>query len=189
MAKVPREIFVPAEHEAQAYDNTALPIARGQTISQPIVVASMTEHLNLSPELRVLEVGTGSGYQATVLALLCRKAYTIERHGYLLRQARDRFARLAISNVETRLGDGAKGWPEEAPFDRVIVTAAASEIPPALLEQLVPGGVMVLPLDRLLLGQDLLAIERTRDGHRSKCLMGVRFVPLVTGDVPDEDGV
>lgn len=179
--KVPREIFVPPEHFERAYDNTALPIARGQTISQPLIVASMTQHLRLFPESRVLEIGTGSGYQAAVLALLCRSVYTIERHGYLLRQAKNRFAQLEFNNIETRLGDGSLGWPEHAPFDRVIVTAAAAEVPHALMDQLVVGGVMVLPIDRRFWRQELVALERTSDGYRTNYLMDVRFVPLVVG--------
>ena len=180
--KVPREIFVPPEHVERAYDNTALPIARGQTISQPLIVASMTQHLRLLPDMRVLEIGTGSGYQAAVLALLCRRVYTIERHDYLLRQAKNRFARLEFNNIATRLGDGSLGWPEHAPFDRVIVTAAAAEVPPALMDQLVLGGVMVLPIDGRFWHQELVALERTSGGYRTKYLMDVRFVPLVLGE-------
>ena len=130
--RVPREIFVPDSFKEHAYENTALPIGMGQTISQPSVVAFMTQALELTDRMKVLEVGTGSGYQAAILSKLARRVYTIERHKGLLREAERRFGELKLRNVVTKLGDGSKGWPEQAPFDRILVTAAATEIPPAL---------------------------------------------------------
>jgi len=127
--RIPRELFVPATFVDQAYENVALPIGRGQTVSQPLVVAHMTEALEVGARHKVLEIGTGSGYQAAVLAKLCRRVYSIERHRELLREAEQRLAKLRIHNVTLRFGDGTKGWPEQAPFDRIIVTAAAVELP------------------------------------------------------------
>ncbi len=186
--RVPREVFVPPKFAAQAYDNTALPIGQGQTISQPYVVAYMTEKLALGKRMSVLEVGTGSGYQAAVLAPLCRRVYTIERHRALYREVSRRLANLGLQNVFTRYGDGAEGWPEQAPFSRIIVTAATPEVPPALVEQLVVGGLMVLPLGPGLIDQEVTLVRRTKGGHKIERLIGVRFVPLVTGSVDgDED--
>ena len=127
--RVPRELFVPATFHDQAYENTALPIGHGQTISQPAVVAYMTQALELGPRMKVLEVGTGCGYQAAVLARLCRRVYTVERHRELRREAEARFAELRIRNITSRWGDGTKGWTEQAPFDRIIVTAGAPQVP------------------------------------------------------------
>src|SRR5215471_5148415 len=143
---VPREFFVDAPFEHTAYDNTALPIACGQTISQPYVVAYMTEVLEVGDAMRVLEIGTGSGYQAAVLSVLCRRVYTVERHRPLLEEAERRFRALRIENVVTRLGDGHGGWPEQAPFDRILMTAAAPSVPTALLDQLAPGGILIAPI-------------------------------------------
>ena len=183
LERVPREAFVPPKFAAQAYDNTALPIGQGQTISQPYVVAYMTEKLELGKRMTVLEVGTGSGYQAAVLAPLCRRVYTIERHRALYREVSRRLANLGLQNIFTRYGDGAEGWPEQAPFSRIIVTAAAREVPPALVEQLVVGGLMVLPLGPGLIDQELTLVRRTKRGHKIERLIGVRFVPLVAGSV------
>ena len=181
LERVPRERFVLPSFEDQAYANTALPIDQGQTISQPFVVAFMTSALELGPRMKVLEVGTGSGYQAAVLAHLCRRVYTVERYPTLLRTAERHFKELGLHNVTTRLGDGNLGWPEQAPFPRIIVTAAAEEPPPALLEQLEIGGVMVIPLGAPGFSQELVRIRRTEDGFESKDILPVRFVPLVTG--------
>lgn len=183
LERVPREAFVPPKFAAQAYDNTALPIGQGQTISQPYVVAYMTEKLEVGKRMTVLEVGTGSGYQAAVLAPLCRRVYTIERHRALYREVSRRLANLGLQNIFTRYGDGAEGWPEQAPFSRIIVTAAAPEVPPALVEQLVVGGLMVLPLGPGLIDQELTLVRRTKRGHEIERLIGVRFVPLVAGSV------
>jgi len=179
---VPREMFVEEAFNNHAYDDTALPIASGQTISQPSVVAWMTWALEVSPRMRVLEIGTGSGYQAAILARLARRVYTIERHKELLALAEDRFKQLKITNIVTKRGDGSKGWKEAAPFERIIVTAAAGEVPAALLEQLVPGGVMVIPVGNNVADQILLRIRKGEDGKIStEHLMNVRFVPLVEG--------
>lgn len=180
--RVPRELFVPESLGDRAYDNVALPIGEGQTISQPLVVAAMTEALELDKSLTVLEVGTGSGYQAAVLARLCRRVYTIERHRLLFERARARFLKLRLHNVTTRLGDGWRGWPEAAPFPRIIVTAAAPEPPPALLEQLKDGGIMVLPVGEPYGPQELVRLRRNGEGYDASTLMPVRFVPLVAED-------
>ncbi len=184
--RVPREKFVPETFVDRAYDNVALPIGYGQTISQPFVVAYMTEKLDVGDRMKVLEIGTGSGYQAAVLSKLCRRLYTIERHRELLREAEKRFAELRLDNIVTRYGDGSRGWPEQAPFDRIIVTAAATEMPEALVEQLKPGGRMVLPLGRDLFDQQLVRVTRGEEGVEVEPLLGVRFVPLVAG-APDND--
>ena len=183
--RVPREKFVLPMFEDQAYENTALPISHGQTISQPYVVAFMTEALELAERMRVLEIGTGSGYQAAVLAHLCRRVYTIERYRSLLREAEARFQELGLHNITTRFGDGMEGWPEQAPFDRIIVTAAAGEAPQPLLDQLVLGGVMVIPLERGFYGQDVVRLRRGEEGFDSEDLLPVRFVPLVAGAARD----
>ncbi len=184
--RVPRERFVPETFVDRAYDNIALPIGHGQTISQPFVVAYMTEKLDVGERMKVLEIGTGSGYQAAVLAKLCRRLYTIERHRELLREAEKRFAALRLDNIVTRYGDGSRGWPEQAPFDRIIVTAAAPEMPETLIEQLKPGGRMVLPLGHDLFNQRLVRVTRREDGPEIEPLLDVRFVPLVSG-APDND--
>ncbi len=178
--RVPREVFVPETLHDQAYENTALPIASGQTISQPLVVAAMTEALALDDRMTVLEVGTGSGYQAAVLSLLCRRVYTIERHANLMDGATACFEALGRTNIVTRIGDGAKGWPEAAPFDRIIVTAAAPEIPPALTGQLKADGILVIPVGRSGGAQELLKVTRTEAGIDTVPFMPVRFVPLVS---------
>ena len=187
MEKTPRDLFVEDSWQAHAWDDTALPIACGQTISQPYIVAYMTEQLQVGPRHRVLEVGTGSGYQAAILARLARRVFTIERHRDLLEQARRRFALLKLNNIETRLGDGHKGWPEAAPFDRIIVTAAARKVPPALLEQLAEGGIMIIPVDTPHGWQELEKIRHTPHGFERERLIPVRFVPMLDG-VPRRDG-
>ncbi len=181
MDEVPREHFVLPEHIDAAYADQAMPIACGQTISQPYVVAYMTEQLEVKPTHRVLEVGTGSGYQAAVLSRLAREVISIERYRTLTETARGRLQTLGFTNVEVVDGDGFDGVPEKAPFDRIIVTAAAEEVPPALLEQLAEGGIMVLPVGRHNGAQSIVKLTKTPDGLRRETLIGVRFVPLVPG--------
>ena len=187
--RVPREVFVPETFRDQAYENTALPIGSGQTISQPSVVAFMTQCLEVGERMKVLEIGTGSGYQCAVLAKLCRRVYTIERHRELLLEAEARFRALRINNVTTKHGDGTKGWPEQAPFDRIIVTAAATREPPhALLEQLAPDGRMIAPVGDTPRDQHLYLFSFDADGALvSEKLWPVRFVPLI-GDAGNGGG-
>ncbi len=178
---VPRELFVEEAYAEIAYADRSLPIDCGQTISQPFIVAFMTEKLSVGDRDKVLEVGTGSGYQAAVLARLCRRVYTIERYSTLLRQAEERFKALGIANITAMLGDGMKGWPQQAPFDRIIVTAAAEAVPEALVDQLKVGGIMVLPVGPVGGAQYLHRLVRTEDGYEDEELLAVRFVPLVPG--------
>lgn len=181
--RIPRETFINANFRKQAYEDHALPIECGQTISQPFIVAYMTEQLQVSDRMKVLEVGTGSGYQAAVLSKLCRRVYTIERYRTLLRDAVKRFDELHLHNITSKVGDGGDGWREQAPFDRIIITAAAPSIPQKLVEQLKPGGIMIVPVG-IASGrgdQNLVRIERTEEGVLQKNLMPVRFVPLVEG--------
>jgi protein-L-isoaspartate(D-aspartate) O-methyltransferase len=180
MDEVPREHFVENSLVDSAYADQALPIACGQTISQPYVVAYMTEQLRVEPGHRVLEVGTGSGYQAAILSRLAREVITIERYRTLAESARSRLATLGYNNVEVRVGDGLDGLPEQAPFDRIIVTAAAEAIPNALVEQLAEGGVMILPLGPHAGAQQLVKLTKN-DGVEHEDLIGVRFVPLLPG--------
>jgi protein-L-isoaspartate(D-aspartate) O-methyltransferase len=183
LARVPREAFVPEGMEELAYANHPLSIGHGQTISQPYIVALMTEVLDLGPEDTVLEVGTGSGYQCAVLAELARAVYSVETIPELAGTAGERLARLGYRNVHTHCGDGALGWPEHAPYDAIIVTAAARAVPPALVEQLAPGGRMVIPVGVSWLGQDLVLLTKDTDGGvHSRDLLAVAFVPLVTSD-------
>lgn len=181
LERTPREDFVLSNFGDQAYENTALPIEQGQTISQPYIVAFMTQALEVCPKMRVLEIGTGSGYQAAIMSKLCRRIYTIERYRSLLRQAEERFRVLALHNIVTKLGDGHLGWPEQAPFERIIVTAAASNIPGALTDQLSVGGIMVIPVGESGRDQDIMRIRRDENGINSEKLIPVRFVPLVEG--------
>ncbi len=185
--RVPREQFVDANFRHQAYENMPLPIKQGQTISQPYVVAFMTEALRLFPRAKVLEIGTGSGYQAAVLAMLCRRIYTVERHRTLYRDATALFSRLGINNIITHLGDGTRGWAAQAPFDRIIVTAAAfGEVPSALVDQLAPDGILIVPVGRSGADQMLVRVTRQADGSTTReNLLPVRFVPLLDG-VPNE---
>ncbi len=183
--RIPREAFTPESFRHQAYENMAIPIGQGQTLSQPQVVALMTQALRASRRTKVLEVGTGSGYQAAVLSRLCRRVYTIERFKELLQIAEARFTELRLHNITTRHGDGWKGWREQAPFDRIMVTAAAVDVPGALVDQLAEGGLMVLPVGRTSRDQALLRLTRTADGLVEEHLSDVRFVPLVEG-VPDD---
>ena len=181
--RVPREAFVEEAFLDQAYANQALPISCGQTISQPLVVGLMTQALELNDRHKVLEVGTGSGYQAAVLSKLCRRVYTIERYQDLLEEAERRFAKVRLSNITTLYGDGYKGWPAQAPFDRILVTAAARIVPRELVAQLSEdGGVMVLPVgDVAGLDQEVLRVRKEGKNFKTERLFPVRFVPLVQG--------
>jgi len=181
MEEVPREAFVVPADRADAYRDSALGIACGQTISQPYVVAYMTEQLALEPRHRVLEIGTGSGYQAAVLSRLAREVVTIERYRTLAETARTRLATLGYDNVTVVVGDGFKGHPERAPYDRIIVTAAAEEIPDALVAQLAEGGVMLLPLGPHGGAQRIVKLTKSADGTAREDLIWVRFVPLLPG--------
>jgi len=183
--RIPREDFVPESFHDQSYEDKALPIGQGQTISQPQIVALMTQALELTPRHKVLEIGTGSGYQAAVLARLSRRVYTVERPRPLLQEAEQRFAKLRINNITSIAGDGMKGWPAQAPFDRIIVTAAAAELPEILLGQLAIGGIMVLPLGPERGDQELFKVRRTEECIETEKLCDVRFVPLLPG-VPQE---
>ncbi len=177
--RVPREMFVPPDLVERAYENVALPIGHDQTISQPLVVAAMTAKLDVGPRMKLLEIGTGSGYQTAVLAPLCRRLYTIERNRSLFHESEIRLKALGLSNVITWLGDGNRGWPEQAPFDRIMVTAAAPELPMNLVDQLAIGGLMVIPIGAAPDDQELVCITRTADGFEQERMFAVRFVPLV----------
>lgn len=183
MARVPREEFVPPELEYAAFDNGPLPIGHGQTISQPYIVALMTDMLQLEPDHRVLEVGTGSGYQTAILSLLCERVYTMEVVKELSEAAASLLERCGYYNIETRAGSGYDGWAEHAPYDGIIVTAAATHIPPALIEQLKPGGRLVIPVGQPYSHQELMLVEKDqRGGSHVKSVLGVAFVPLVSGE-------
>jgi protein-L-isoaspartate(D-aspartate) O-methyltransferase len=183
MDEVPREHFVETQFAESAYADRAMPIACGQTISQPYVVAYMTEQLQVKPNHRVLEVGTGSGYQAAVLSRLAREVVTLERYRTLANSARTRLKTLGYANVEVLLGDGVNGEPIRAPYDRIIVTAGAETIPPALVEQLAEGGIMILPLGPHMGMQQLVKLTKAGKGHelQREDLIQVRFVPLLPG--------
>ena len=181
MDEVPREYFVPPEYVSTAYADHAMPIACGQTISQPYVVAYMTEQLAVTPACRVLEIGTGSGYQAAVLSRLARKVVSIERYRTLAEAARIRFETLGFDNIEVVVGDGLDGVPDHAPYDRILVTAATETVPPALVEQLGEGGIMVLPLGPQRRSQSIVKLTRTAEGLDRTDLIAVRFVPLLPG--------
>jgi protein-L-isoaspartate(D-aspartate) O-methyltransferase len=181
MERTPREAFCPPQFLDRAYEDTALPLAHGQTLSQPTVVGLMTQGIDPGPRHRILEVGTGSGYQASILSLLCRRLYTIERHRMLLADAEKRFAALRLGNVVTRHGDGWAGWAEQAPFDRIIVTAAPETVPDALVAQLASGGIMVIPVAVDHRTQILLRLHKTQDGVVREELASVRFVPMPQG--------
>ena len=182
MEEVPRENFVGSDFAASAYADQALPIACGQTISQPFVVAYMTEQLEIEPQHRVLEIGTGSGYQAAVLSRLAREVVSIERYRTLADAARARLKALGYANVIVRLGDGMAGAPDLAPFDRIMVTAAAEDIPAVLVAQLVEGGKMILPLGPRHEAQYIVKLNKQSDGRLTReQLIAVRFVPLLPG--------
>jgi protein-L-isoaspartate(D-aspartate) O-methyltransferase len=179
MREIPRHLFVPERYGRQAYGDHPLPIGHDQTISQPFIVAYMTEALALRGEERVLEIGTGSGYQAAVLSRMAREVFSVEILQPLADESRERLERMGYHNVEVRCGDGYLGWPEKAPFDAIMVTAAPPQVPQALVEQLELGGRMVLPVG--VGTQDLLRITKTPDGLKEEILLPVRFVPMVPG--------
>jgi protein-L-isoaspartate(D-aspartate) O-methyltransferase len=179
--KVPRELFVPELFQARSWEDSALPIACGQTISQPFIVGLMTQALRVEPRSRVLEIGTGSGYQTAVLSRLCRFVYSVERYRTLLGEAEARLKALDVSNVFTRFGDGGEGWPEQAPFDRILVTAAAPGEPKALLSQLKPNGILVAPVGKGPVQQLKRYIADGEGGFDIETLCDVRFVPLLDG--------
>ncbi|WP_169545095.1 protein-L-isoaspartate(D-aspartate) O-methyltransferase [Sneathiella aquimaris] len=180
--RVPREEFIPKTFRDRAYENIALPIPSGQTISQPFIVAYMTQMLKPDPRRKVLEIGTGSGYQAAVLSHLCRRVYSLERFRSLQVEAVRLFERLKLMNITTKLGDGYKGWVEQAPFDRIIVTAAATEIPALLVDQLNDGGIMILPVGPEPSSQQIVKLTKDATGKvLEEELLAVRFVPLVQG--------
>ena len=181
LEQVPRELFVPPALRHHSYENASLPIAYDQTISQPYVIARMTEALRLRGRELVLEIGCGSGYQAAILAHLCRRVYTMERLKPLLVDAENRLRDLRISNISFRLGDGSKGWPEAAPFDRIILTCGCDKIPDILLQQLKIGGIMVAPEGHGK-SQQLVVVTRHETGFERVLLMPVTFVPLIGGD-------
>ena len=195
---VPRDVFVDRPFEMSAYDNSALPIACGQTISQPYVVAFASQALEIDPKHRVLELGAGSGYQAAILSPLCRMVYTVERHKPLLAQAEERFKTLHLRNIVTRHGDGLKGWPEAAPFDRILLSAAVSEVPQCLIDQLKPGGILIAPVggdaqSARGVSQSLTKIVKSEHGIERENLLSVMFVPMIEGlpqdaRKPDERG-
>lgn len=184
IASVDRERFVTQTFAERAWENTALPIAFGQTISQPLVVAAMTEALRVGPRMKVLEIGTGSGYQAAVLARLARRVYSVERFKPLSKAAERLLLDLGIYNVVVDINDGSKGWPGQAPFDRIIVTAAAEERPQALIDQLAVGGILIVPVGRDPTSQVVERIVKNESGLQRDTLMPVRFVPLVAGPLP-----
>jgi protein-L-isoaspartate(D-aspartate) O-methyltransferase len=181
MEKVDRGLFITGLFSGRAYEDMPLPIACGQTISQPSVVGLMTQALQVSARDKVLEVGTGSGYQAAILSHLARRIYTVDRHRRLVGEARDRFETLDLANVTSILGDGSFGLPDQAPFDRILLTAAAEDPPPPLLAQLKVGGIMVLPVGQSDHVQSLIRVPRLETGFDYEELLPVRFVPLVEG--------
>ena len=177
MARVPRHLFVPAEARQYAYDDRPLAIGRGQTISQPYIVAYMSETLQLQPQHKVLEIGTGSGYQAAVLAEIAGQVYSVEIVPELADRARQALAQAGYKRVNVRTGNGYLGWPESAPYDRIIVTAAPPEIPKALVDQLAIGGIMVVPVGTSY--QEIVVITKTKEGVTERRTIPVRFVPMV----------
>lgn len=179
MRKVQRHLFVPENMKAYAYDDGPLSIGHNQTISQPYIVAFMTEALDLQPDDKVLEIGTGSGYQAAVLAEIAKEVYTIEIIQPLAEESQNRLNRLGYKNIKVKYGDGYKGWPEEAPFDKIMVTAAPDEIPTELVNQLKVGGKMIVPVGSFF--QELFLITKTEKGFSKKSVLAVRFVPMVKG--------
>lgn len=185
MERIDRGAFVKGVFAERAYEDMPLPIACGQTISQPSVVALMTEALEVSPRDKVLEVGTGSGYQAAILSVLARRVYTIERHRRLVAEARAIFDRLGLVNITAMSGDGSFGLPEQAPFDRILVTAAAEDPPGTLMEQLRVGGIMVVPVGQSDTVQTLVKVRRLEKGFDYEELRPVRFVPLIEGLAAD----
>ncbi len=185
MEQIDRGPFVRGLFAERAYEDTPLPIACGQTISQPSVVGLMTQALDISPRDKVLEVGTGSGYQAAILSQLARRVYTVDRHKRLVREARKIFEAMDLSNITAFTSDGSYGLPDQAPFDRIIVTAAAEDAPGPLLAQLKVGGIMVLPVGQTDTVQSLIRVRRLETGYEYDEMRPVRFVPLVEGLAPD----
>ena len=181
MERVDRGKYIRGTFEDRAYEDTPLPIACGQTISQPSIVALMTEALNVQPRDKVLEIGTGSGYQAAILSQLARRVYTVDRYSRLVREARAVFEAEDITNIIALIADGSRGLPEQAPFDRIILTAASEDPPGPLLEQLRVGGIMVLPVGQSDTVQTLVKVVKTEDGLDYHELRSVRFVPLLEG--------
>lgn len=178
MLKVPRHLFVPESHRDRAYNDHPLPIGEGQTISQPYIVAFMTEAANLKGEETVLEIGTGSGYQAAILGETAKEVYTIEMNSVLYGQAKERLKGLGYKNIHVKLGDGYFGWEEHAPFDVIMVTAAANHIPPPLLAQLKEGGRLIIPLGKNTFHQNLTVVTKKQGGNTVRELGGVVFVPM-----------
>lgn len=183
IGEIPREEFIASYLRGQAYENAALPIESEQTISQPFVVAYMTQELRVNKSHKVLEIGTGSGYQAAVLSKLCKRLFTIERHMPLFKAAEEVFKKLRLYNITTLFGNGIKGWKEQQPFDRIMVTAAGAEIPDELLYQLKDGGIMVIPVGAQDETQHIVRITRIGDDFDVKTLLPVKFVPLLSGIV------
>lgn len=182
MRLVPRHLFIPESARSQAYEDHPVPVGYGQTISQPYIVGLMTELLEPRKDSKALEIGTGSGYQAAVLSGLVKQLFSIEIVPELARSSSALLQQLGYRNVTVRWGDGYKGWPEEAPFDRIIVTAAPPELPKALLDQLKPGGKLVAPVGSTVFGQDLIVVDKTPDGKlRRRSVIPVMFVPMVKG--------
>ena len=182
LARVPRHAFIPRRYQSMAYANRPLPIGHGQTISQPYIVALMTDLIKPQADQRVLEIGTGSGYQAAILAELTGQVFSIEIIEPLGEQARERLGNMGYDNVTVRIGDGYYGWEEHAPFDAIVVTAAASHIPPPLVKQLKPGGIMIIPVGSRFLTQQLVLVNKEQDGQLvTRQILPVRFVPLTGG--------
>jgi len=181
MEKVPRDLFVPELFQDRSWEDSALPIACGQTISQPFIVGLMTQALRVEPRFRVLEIGTGSGYQTAVLSRLCRFVYSVERYRTLMGAAEARLKQLGVTNVFTRFGDGGEGWPEQAPFDRILVTAAAPDEPKTLLSQLKPNGILVAPVGKGPVQQLKRYVADGKGAFEVETLCDVRFVPLLDG--------
>ena len=178
MGHLRREEFLPEQYQSQSYEDGPVPIGLGQTISQPYIVALMSQELKVTGDSEVLEIGTGSGYQAAVLAALAKKVYTIERHEQLSQTAQATLGRLGIKNVEFCIGDGTRGWPDDKQFDRIMITAAATEVPQPLVEQLVEGGLAVMPLGAWN-GQDLVLMQKTHGRLKRRTICGCRFVRLI----------
>jgi protein-L-isoaspartate(D-aspartate) O-methyltransferase len=183
--RIPRDLFVEQPFLEEAWSDQSLPIACGQTISQPFVVAFMTQALRLGDRMKVLEVGTGSGYQTAILSCLARRVYSVERFRSLLRGAEERFRMLHLHNITTMAADGTRGWPRQAPFERIIVTAAAKEVPRPLIDQLADGGIMVIPVEVHPGRQEIQRIVRSNDRFIVEELLPVRFVPLLEGMPPE----
>ena len=183
MEEVPRHAFVPETFRDRAYENIPLPLEFGQTISQPYVVAFMAQEMELKGREKVLEIGTGSGYNAAILSHLCRRVYTIERFPTLSREARERLEFLGYTNIITLIGDGTLGWPMQAPFDAIVSTAASEGVPNSLVDQLRIGSVLIVPIETDSVEQTLIRIVRTETGYTHEELLPVRFVPLLEGVV------